>query len=89
MIIEAFSMKEAVVSHFNNLRDKKELMNYADQYLAYGSYQDALMCYDQALQIAEKTENITESFHSVIQSVGYMRNYRNMIGRFILLRKPD
>lgn len=60
LIIEAFSMKEAVVSHFNNLRDKKELMNYADQYLAYGSYQDALMCYDQALQIAEKTENITE-----------------------------
>lgn len=60
LIAGGSTFKETVISYFNSLRDKKELMSYADQYLAYGSYQDALMCYEQALQIAEKTENISE-----------------------------
>ena len=60
LIVEPSSVKESVVSYFNNRRDKKELMNYADQYLAYGSYQDALVCYEQAFQIAEKTGNLIE-----------------------------
>ena len=60
LIVDTSSLNETAITFFNGLRKRKELMSYADQYLAYGSYHDALMCYEQALQFAEKEGNTSE-----------------------------